>query len=158
MTSPRPTGPLGDELTNLGIGLLIVAAALAGILRGAGSIAAWITGIDQPASGIESGLSVLLHPGDPALALAAPALNLLAYWTTAAVLIAATAALSMWVWRFIRERSRVVKADPYRIAGIATRSEVAQAASAKELLRRAGHLRPSLDKPNPEQVGYRIGA
>lgn len=48
--------------------------------------------------------------------------------------------------------------DPYRIAGIATRSEVAKAASEVALLRRAGHLRPSLDKPRPKGVGYRIGA
>jgi len=158
MSTPRPTGPLGDELTNLGIGLLIAAAVLAGILRGAGSLAAWITGTGQPASGIESGLSVLLHPGDPAVPLGAPGLSAVAYWITAAVLILAAAVLAVCVWQFIREHGRQLQADPYRIAGIATRTEVARAASEKALLHRAGHLRPSLDKPKPEAVGYRIGA
>ena len=40
MSTPRaggPGAPLGDELTNLGVILLIAAAALAGILRAAGS-------------------------------------------------------------------------------------------------------------------------
>ncbi|TAM70261.1 MAG: type VI secretion protein [Microbacteriaceae bacterium] len=160
MSTPRPSGPsgaLGDELTNLGIGLLVAAAALAGILRGTGSLAAWITGTGQPTSGIESGLGVLLHPGDPASALGAPGLNTVAYWITAAVLIVVVAALAVCGWRFIREHGRQVKTDPYRIAGIATRSQVAHAASEKALLHRAGHLRPSLTKPKPAQVGYRIG-
>lgn len=56
MSTPRPAGSLGDELTNLGIGLLVAAAALAAILRRAGSVAAWISGADQPAGGVEAGL------------------------------------------------------------------------------------------------------
>ena len=40
MSTPRPTGALGDELSNLGIGILIGTAVLAAILRGAGSVAA----------------------------------------------------------------------------------------------------------------------
>ena len=47
MSTPRPTGALGDELSNLGIGILIGTAVLAAILRGAGSVAAWITGTAQ---------------------------------------------------------------------------------------------------------------
>ena len=62
-----------------------------------------------------------------------------------------------WAWHLIREHGRQVKTDPYRIAGIATRSEVAASASEAALLRRAKHLRPSLDKPRPEDVGYRLG-
>ena len=158
MSTPRPAGSLGDELTNLGIGLLVAAAALAAILRGAGSVAAWISGADQPAGGVEAGLGVLLDPLDPAVPLDAPGLNAVAYWITAAVLILAVGALGWWVWRLAREHGRQARTDPYRIAGIATRAEVARAASAKALLRRATHLRPSLDKPRPEEVGYRIGA
>ncbi|MGF3057257.1 type IV secretory system conjugative DNA transfer family protein [Microbacterium sp. YY-01] len=158
MSAPRPTGSLGDELSNLGIGILISAAILAGLLRGAGSVAAWITGTTQPAGGVEAGLGVLLNPGDPATALDAPGLGTVAYWITATVLILAAGAVGWWVWRLLREHGRQVKTDPYRIAGIATRAEVARAASEKALLRRAGHLRPSLDTPQPADVGYRIGA
>ena len=138
MTTPRPTGSLGDELSNLGIGLLIGAAILAAILRGAGSVAAWITGTGQPAGGVEAGLGVLLNPGDPAAALGAPGLNVVAYWITAAVLILAAAGAGCWGWRFFREHGRQVKNDPYRIPGNATRTEVTKAASETALLRRAG--------------------
>lgn len=158
MSTPRSSGPLGDELSNLGIGLLIAAAVLAGILRGAGSVAAWITGIPQPTSGIESGFGVLLHPGDPGAPLGAADLSTVAYWITATVLILVAAALAVSVWRFVREHGRQIDVDPYRIAGIATRTEVSRTASEKALLHRAGHLRPSLAKPRPQEVGYRIGA
>jgi type IV secretory pathway TraG/TraD family ATPase VirD4 len=157
MSTPRPAGSLGDELSNLGIGLLIACAILAGILRGAGSLAAWTTGASQPAGGIEAGLGVLLNPGDPASPLGAPGLSAVAYWITAAVLILTVGALGWWVWRVVREHGRQIKTDPYRIVGIATRAEVAKAASEKALLRRAGILRPSLSKPGPADVGYRIG-
>ncbi|MFT4123904.1 MAG: type IV secretory system conjugative DNA transfer family protein [Microbacteriaceae bacterium] len=157
MSTPRPTGSLGDELSNLGIGILIGAAILSAILRGAGSVAAWITSVDQPAGGIDAGLGVLLNPGDPAVPLDAPGLNVVAYWITAEVLIVGAGVAGWWVWHLIREHGRQVKTDPYRIAGIATRSEVAASASEAALLRRAKHLRPSLDKPRPEDVGYRLG-
>ncbi|GAA4062394.1 hypothetical protein GCM10023065_11280 [Microbacterium laevaniformans] len=158
MSTPRPAGSLGDELSNLGIGILIAAALMAGILRAAGSVAAWITGTAQPAGGIEAGLGVLLNPADPAAALDAEGLHVVAYWITAGLLILAAGAGGWWGWRLFREHGRQVKADPYRIAGIATKGEVARAASEPALLRRAGHLRPSLDKPAPQDVGYRIGA
>ena len=157
MSAPRPTGSLGDELSNLGIGLLIAAAVLAGILRGAGSVAAWATGIAPPTGGIDAGLAVLLNPGDPATPLGAPGLNPVAYWITAGVLILTASTAGWWVWRLFREHGRRAKADPYRIVGVATRTDVAKAASEAALLRRAGQLRPSLDKPAPAEVGYRIG-
>ena len=65
MNAPRHGGALGDELTNLGIILLVAAAFLAGILRVAASITAWITHTSQPTGGIETGLGVFLHPADP---------------------------------------------------------------------------------------------
>ncbi|CEI28262.1 Putative uncharacterized protein [Propionibacterium freudenreichii] len=158
MSTPRPAGPLGDELASLGIGLLIACTALAAILRAAGSVAAWITGTGQPAGGAEAGLGVLVNPADPAVPLDAPGLNPVAYWVTASLLIVGAVAVGWWAWRFFREHGRQVKADPYRIAGIATRIEVNKAASEKALLRRAAHLRPSLTTPHPEEIGYRIGA
>ena len=157
MNTPRPAGPLGDELTHLGIGLLAATAILAMILRGAGSIAAWITGTSQPTGRVDAGLGVLLHPGDPATSLGAPGLLPVAYWITTGVLILTAGALGWSIWRTLHNHGRRVQADPYRIAGIATRTEVARTASKAALLRRAGHLRPSLDKPRAEEVGYRIG-
>ena len=158
MSTPRQGGALGDELANLGIIALIAAAALAVILRFAGTITAWATGAAQPTGGIEAGLGVLLHPGDPGSALGADGLNPVAYWVVAGVLILAVGSAGWWVWRFFREQSRQTKIDPYRIVGIATRTDVTTAASEKALLRRAGQLRPSIEQPVVTDVGYLLGA
>ena len=158
MSAPRQGGALGDELANLGIIALVAAAVLAVILRVAGSITAWVTGIAQPSGGIEAGLGVLLHPADPGTALSADDLNAVVYWIVAGLLITAVGAAGWWVWRMFREHTRRTKIDPYRIVGIATRTDVATAASERALLRRGGQLRPSLSKPDAEDVGYLLGA
>lgn len=158
MSTPRQGGALGDELANLGIIALIAAAVLAVILRVAGTITAWVTGIAQPPGGIEAGLGVLLHPSDPGSALAADELNPVAYWIVTGILIVAVGSAGWWVWRFFREQSRQTKVDPYRIVGIATRTDVTTAASEKALLRRAGQLRPSIQNPAVTDVGYLLGA
>ncbi|NNM48303.1 type IV secretory system conjugative DNA transfer family protein [Knoellia koreensis] len=158
MSTPRQGGALGDELANLGIIALIAAAVLAVILRVAGTITAWVTGIAQPAGGIEAGLGVLLHPADPGSALGADGLNPVAYWVVAGALIVAVGSAGWWVWRFFREHARQTKVDPYRIVGIATRTDVTTAASEKALLRRAGQLRPSIQQPAVTDVGYLLGA
>lgn len=158
MSTPRQGGALGDELANLGIIALIATAGLAAILRGAGSVAAWSTGTAQPTGGVEAGLAVLLNPADPGDPLGAEGLNPVAYWITAGLLILAVAAAGWWVWRAMREHGRQTKVDPYRIVGIATRTDLTTTASEKALLRRAGQLRPSLTKPTPGDVGYQLGA
>ncbi|SJN08634.1 Putative traG-family protein [Leucobacter sp. 7(1)] len=157
MSTPRQGGALGDELANLGIIALIAAAILAVILRVAGTITAWATGIAQPTGGIDAGLGVLLHPADPGSALGTDELNPVAYWIVTGILIAVVGSAGWWVWRFFREHSRQTKVDPYRIVGIATRTEVTTTASGKALLRRAGQLRPSLSKPTTADVGYLLG-
>jgi type IV secretion system protein VirD4 len=158
MSTPRQGGALGDELANLGMIALIATAVLAAILRGAGSAAAWITGTAKPTGGVEAGLAVLLNPADPGDPLGAEGLNPASYWITAGLLILAVAAAGWWVWRAMREHGRQTKVDPYRIVGIATRTDLTTTASEKALLRRAGQLRPSLTKPTPGDVGYQLGA
>ena len=155
MTTQRPQADLGDELTNLGIGLLIAAAVLALVLRGSGDVAAWAIGIARPTGGPETGLAVLLNPGNPATALRAPGLNAIAYWVTTILLVMLASVLAIGLWRMFR--GVTTKVDPYRIAGIATRAEVTRAASHAAIMKRAAHLRPSLAKAGPSDVGYRIG-
>jgi type IV secretory pathway TraG/TraD family ATPase VirD4 len=157
MSNPRTPGALGDELTNILLTGLIAVAALTALLRGAGSIAAWVTGTPQPTGGIETGVGIFTNPGDPGAVLGADGLNPVAYWATTAILLALLGIAGWWVWRTVREHGRRTRMDPYRIAGIATRPDVTAAASEKALLRRAGQLRPSLESPKPADVGYRIG-
>lgn len=158
MSTPRQGGAFGDELANFGIIALIAAAVIAVLLRVAGTVTAWVTGAVQPADGVEAGLGVLLHPADPGSALGTDGLNPVAYWIVAGILIIAVGSAGWWVWRFFREQSRQTKVDPYRIVGIATRTDVTTAASEKALLRRAGQLRPSIQNPAVTDVGYLLGA
>lgn len=154
----RQTGSFGDELTNAAMIALIGLFGLALILRAAGSVAAFLTGTAQPEAGPAAGVGVLFRPGDPAAALDAAGLHPFAYWAVAAVMLAALVAGGCWAWTRLRRHSRKVATDPHTTAGIATRHEVATTASPSALLKRAGNLRPSVEKPVPADVGYRIGS
>lgn len=65
------TGSFGDELTNAAMIGLIGVFALALLLRGAGSVAAFLAGTAQPGAGPAAGVGVLFTPGYPATALEA---------------------------------------------------------------------------------------
>jgi type IV secretion system protein VirD4 len=157
VSTPRAQGSLGEELANLGIGLLLCSAVLALLLRLAGTVAAWATGYAQPAGGPETGLAVLLDPGNPSVAMQAPGLRPLPYWLTASIMVVVVGVVGTWLWRMLHDPRRAARIDPYRISGIATRNDVLRAASRKALMRRATHLRPALSNAKPTDVGYRIG-
>ena len=82
MSSPqgRQAGSFGDELTNAALIGLVGMFGVALILRASGSVAAFLTGTNQPAAGPASGLGVLFNPADPAAALDAAGLNPVVYW------------------------------------------------------------------------------
>lgn len=157
MNRQRQTGSMGDELTNAAIVALIGAFGAALVLRAAGSVAAFLTGMPQPTAGPASGLGVLFNPADPATALDADGLNPVAYWIVTGIMLGALTAAGAWIWVRLRRHSRKAETDPRRLAGTATAHEVIQTASAKALLKRASTLRPSLDKPTPSDVGYLLG-
>ncbi|TFD79283.1 type IV secretory system conjugative DNA transfer family protein [Cryobacterium fucosi] len=127
------------------------------LLRGAGSMAALLTGAPQPEAGITAGVAVLFDPADPGSALHSAGLNPSTYWVTAVVFLSVLGAAGAWGWTRWRRHSRKVETDPHRLAGTATSHEVTTAASPRALLRRAATLRPSLDDPSPEEVGYLLG-
>ena len=159
MTTPqqRQSGSFRDELTNAALIALIGVFGVALILRAAGSVAAFLTGTPQPQAGPASGLGVMFNPGDPATALDAEGFSPVAYWIVTGLMLVALTAAGTWAWGRLRYRSRKVETDPRRLAGTATGPEVTQTASAKALLRRAETLRPSLDDPDPTDVGYLLG-
>ncbi|GAA3871439.1 hypothetical protein GCM10022381_13160 [Leifsonia kafniensis] len=151
------SGAYGDELTNLALGGLVAAMLLAGLLRVAGNVTAWATGIAQPTAGLAGGLGVLFHAAKPGTALGIPELNPVAYWVIASILLGVVGTAAWWVWRLFREQGRRTTTDPSRIVGTSTRADVTRTASDAALLRRASTLRPSLDKPVAADVGYRLG-
>ncbi|MCI1978278.1 MAG: TraM recognition domain-containing protein [Bifidobacteriaceae bacterium] len=149
---------MGDELTNVAIIGLLTLVAFMLALRGAGSAAAWITGIAPPTGGPASGISVLFNPSDPGAALGTPALNPVVYWTVTSLMLTLTGILGVFAWLRVRRFTKTVEADPRRMAGIATRHDITTTASTKALLKRAVNLRPSLESPKPEDVGYLLGS
>lgn len=157
MSTPHQSGSMGDELTNI---LMAGLAALFGLvltLRAAGTVAAFLTGAAQPKVGITGGLAVLFDPANPDDALDADGLNPVAYWITLALMLALLGAACAWAWTLWRRHTRAVDVDPHHLAGTATSHEVATAASAKQLIRRATTLRPSLSDPEPRDVGFLLG-
>ena len=154
----RQTGSFGDELTNAAMIGLVTLFGVALALRAAGTITAWLTGTAQPDGGLAAGVGVLIHPGDPGAALDADGLNTVVYWIVTGFMLTFLIGVVVFVWLRVRRYTHRAEQDPRRMAGIATRHEVATAASEKALLRRADNLRPGLTDPKPHDVGYRLGS
>ena len=130
---------------------------LAALLRLAGSVAAWVSGAGQPTGGWEAGFRVLSHPADPASALGSDGLAAWVYWLVLVLLVGAVVASVLVSWRHIGSIRHRTSHDPRRLAGVATGRDVRAVASQKALLARGRTLRPSLDKPEPSDVGYLLG-
>ena len=158
MTGPHGVGVSGpDGLTNVALLALGGVVAIACILRVGGNLAAFLSGAEQPTGGLAAGLGVFGSPADPGAALGSPGLNAAAYWAVVVAFVALISVSGWWVWRVIRNNTRHARSDPNRIAGIATTADVRRAASDHALLKRAAHLRASVDKPQSEDVGYLVG-
>ena len=156
-TRGRQSGSFGDEMTNILIAVLIGTFGLTLVLRAAGSVAALLTGVSQPGVGISGGVGVLFDPANPGRALGSGEMIPFLYWLVASVMLAILVVLLMWAWTRWRRHSRNVDTDPRRLPGTATAYEVQATASSRALLRRATTLRPSLERPEPSDVGYRLG-
>lgn len=158
MSTPHGQGRgFGDELTNFLMIALIAVFGVAVVLRAAGSVAAFLAGTAQPQVGIAAGVTLLFSPTNPAEVLQAPGLNAILYWSIAILLLLILGSAIGWAWVRWRRHSHNVDTDPRRLAGTASSHEVATSASAKALLRRAATLRPSLEQPEPADVGYLLG-
>lgn len=154
--NPGPR-PVDDALVNLGLISALVGSVVLGLLRLAGSIAAWMTGADRPRRGLDGALGVIATPTDPGAALRAHGLSPIAYWVVVAALFTLVGAIGWsgwWALGCMREASR---RDVRRVDGVATRREVTRVASESALLKRAHNLRPSVAKPDAHDVGYLLG-
>ncbi|MDN6025439.1 MAG: TraM recognition domain-containing protein [Bifidobacterium mongoliense] len=151
MSRPQRSGSMGDELTDAAIIGLLALVAFTLILRGAGSVTAWLTRTPQPSGGLASGVGVLLDPTDPGAVLGAAGLDPVVYWVVTGLMLSLIGTTGIFIWLRVRRFTSTIEADPRRMAGIAT------TASTRALLKRAGNLRPSLNSPRPEDVGYLLG-
>lgn len=158
MSTPHGQGRgFGDELTSFLMIALIVVFGVAVVLRAAGSVAAFLAGTGRPQVGIAGGVALLFNPTNPSEVLQAPGLNAILYWSIAVLLLLVLGGAIGWAWVRWRRHSHNVDTDPRRLAGTASSHVVVTSASAKALLRRAVTLRPSLEQPEPADVGYLLG-
>ncbi|MFF2633467.1 type IV secretory system conjugative DNA transfer family protein [Microbacterium sp. NPDC058021] len=146
-----------DGLTTLALLALGAVIAVAGVLRAAGNVAAFVSGAKQPTGGLGAGFGVFGSPAAPGIALGSTGLNPVVYWSVVTALLALVAVVVWWVWRVLRDHTRHTRSDPHRIVGIATSTDVRRAASERALLSRAAHLRASVTTPRPDDVGYFVG-
>ncbi len=139
----------GAGTTDLLLACLAALAGTAGLLTLAGHLTAQLTRQPPPTTGVGGGLAVLAQAATPGAAFGSESLNPVAYWASVVVLRAVVAGIGV--------ARRVGRSLPASTAGMATRADIAKAASTKALLRRAYTLRPSIAKPTPEDVGYLLG-
>jgi type IV secretion system protein VirD4 len=149
-----PTG-LGSDWATFA---LAGGVAIGALLWGAGWLSAWVDGGQTPHGHPLAGLDALGDPANPSVAWGSPVGPPGLYWTVTAAALAAAAALIVGIWHLTRRSGHGSDEDPTRIEGLASRRQVEKAAGAKALLARSATLRPSLDRPPPGQVGYRIGS
>ena len=154
--TPRGHG-VDDDLVNLGLILVAAVGLIAAILRLAGSVAAWLSGAEQPNGGWEAGFRVLRTPSDPASALDAPDVAAWMYWLVLVLIVGGVVACALVVWRHIGTIKHTTSHDPRRLAGMATGRDVRAVASPKALLERGRTLRPSLNRPKASDIGYQLG-
>ena len=83
-----------------------------GLLRLAGTVAAWLSGAAQPTGGWKSGFRVLRQPGRPGPALGADGLAPWVYWLVLTVMAAAVAACGLVFWRRIVDMRHKTFARP----------------------------------------------
>lgn len=157
MSTPRTAATGNDLLLNIGLTLLAGGFALAGLLRGAATITAHLTGCPTPSGGLAAAVDVVRHPGEPGSAFGTSSLNSVAYWAVVVVLLGAVAAAAWGAWNLMRRSATAHRRDPHHQPGTATATDVRRAASRHQLLKRAQDLRPSLRRAKATDVGYLLG-
>ena len=136
------------EVLFVALGLFVAAAV--GLLWTTAKVAALLTGHAKEKITIVNALRVLRHPGHPG-PFSAPL-----YWGITALLALVVVTLLLALRRLFRHWLAAAK-KPVNEEGLASRSEITHAAGAKQLLRRGSLLRPSLEKPKPEDLGFQLG-
>lgn len=149
--SAWPSGDRSSALAVLTAGyvliLLWVAAWLSSVLTGNSSVRASL-------------LAPVLAFGslaDPSAAWGQPVGPPALYWSLTFGVLILGMGLALFVWR----RSPPRTADPddlmRSVPGMAARGEVTRVAGRRELVRRGGTLRPSVEAPSARDVGYLLG-
>ena len=147
----------GDGLTDLALIGMGAVVALSMLLWVGAASAAVLTGHTPPPVGLSGALQLVSHPGDPASAWGTPMPGPVVYWGVTGLVILIGLALAIAVVRLWHTDNEARRRDPRHLPGTAGAAEVRQAAGRRSVVRRARHARPSLSRPQPYEVGYRLG-
>jgi type IV secretion system protein VirD4 len=149
----RPVPGLGMMWGVLG------AAALAGVLTLGGVLAALVSGhnVLKVRHNGAGGILALGHPHDPSVAWGTPVGPAWAYWTVTSGLFIILAVIVLAIRQRVAGSASRDLTDVTKAKGLAERAEIVRAAGAKHLVSRGAVLRPSLEKPTPIQLGFRLG-
>jgi len=135
--------------------LILGAAGVVGALWVGGAAAGLLTG-RTPRGALLAGIRALAHFSQPAVVWNSPMPGPAAYWTVTALVLAAGATVALLVVR--RFDVGPAPADVFRLPGTATRTQLRRTCSRRAVKRRGRMLRPSIHRPYPTEVGFRIGA
>lgn len=130
----------------------------AGLLWVGGVLASLVTGAGVPNVGVGAGLRTLTDPSDPSHGWRRAMPGPVVYWLVNGLVLTVALAVLVVGVVVVRRAGRGRRCDVRKAAGLADRRDVRAGGSAKTLLRRADIVRPSLDRPQPCEVGYRLGS
>lgn len=144
--------------TDMALAGLLGAAGLAGLLYAGAATSAWLAGDRVPHARLLAGFAAFAHLGDPSVAWGGPVGPAVLYWTVTAFAVVVAGIVAYGGWRLWRSAESPARSDdPSHADGLATRRKVRRAAGPKALLARSATLRPSMRRPRPGDVGYRLG-
>ena len=151
------TAPHTRDGQDYALYLVAAGVVVVGALWAAGAASAVIAGHPVPHGGPLASLAAFARPGDPSLAWGGPVGPPAVYWLLTTLVVAGLAGLVFVGWRLSNRQARR-RDDPTRAEGLADRRHVADVAGRRALLARASMLRPSISRPRPTEVGYRLGS
>lgn len=132
-------------LTALSAALILPAHALAALL-----------GRPAPTLSPVEAWRVLTALGDPGSVLGTPIPTGL-YWAAVALVLAILVTVATLVIRQVTDQKRENGDDPHDMPGLAATAVIRDRLSPRALTKRGRIYRPSLTRPRPHEVGYRIG-
>jgi type IV secretion system protein VirD4 len=141
-------------------GVLTIAGVLAvgmAVLFATAELAVVISGHGWRHYSMVQVLAAFSHSASPGRALGVAGLSATLYMSVFAALVLLVSALLLLLRRLFGGQHRR-KDDPLRADGLAPRCVIARGAGPKALVQRGATLRPSLAKPEPRDLGIRLGS
>ena len=137
---------------------VLAGAGLVGVLWLAGVASARLSGHRNPHADAFAPIRAFGHPGDPSWAWHSSVGPPPLYWGVTASFVAILVVALWGGFRLLRRDPERSPSDPTRAEGLAVRHQIVAAAGPGALLARGRTLRPSVAKPQPRDIGYRLGS